>query len=64
MEYSNSKMQALIDEWIHSERDRAVLKKRLIDGYTFERISELFDLSVRQTKNIIYGAEQVLFRHL
>jgi len=64
MEYSNIKMQAIIDEWIHSERDRAILKKRLIDGLTFERIAEAFDLSVRQVKNIIYGAEQVLYRHL
>ncbi len=31
-EYTNSQIRALIDEYIHSERDREILKRRLIDG--------------------------------
>lgn len=64
MEYSNSFISMLIDEYIHSERDRAILKRRLIDGICFEPLAEEFDLSVRQTKNIIYKAQEKLFKHL
>ena len=64
MQYSNSQMKALIDEWIHSERDRAILHRRLVDGISFERLAEEFDLSVRYTKTVVYKNEQILFSHL
>lgn len=63
-EYSNSQISYLIDEWIHSERDRKILKLRYIDGLTFEKIAETSDMSVRQVKRIIYKSEMTLFRHL
>lgn len=59
-----SELEALIDEWIFSDRDRAILRRRLFDGVTYERLAEEFDLSVRQTKTIIYKAEDRLFRHI
>lgn len=62
MEYTNSEIRALIDEYIHNERNRAILKRRLIDGIVFERLAEEFDLSVRQTKNIIYREQEKLFK--
>lgn len=63
-DYTNSQIAFLIDEYIHSERDRRMLKRRLIDGICFEPLAEEFDLSVRQTKNIIYREQEKLFRHL
>jgi len=62
-EYSNSHIAELIDEWIHSERDRAIMKRRLIDGLTFERLAEEFDMSVRQVKRIVYKCSDSLFKH-
>lgn len=62
-ELSNSEIRRLIDEWIRSERDRDILKRRLLDGITYERIAEEFNLSVRQTKNIIYKSEIKVFAH-
>jgi DNA-directed RNA polymerase specialized sigma24 family protein len=64
MEYTNSQISALIDEYIHSERDRAILKRRLIDGICYEPLAEEFDLSVQRTKTIVYKAQEKLFRHL
>lgn len=63
-EYSNSEISAAIDEWIHSARDRAILKRRLIDGIPYEDIAEEFDLSTRHTKTIVYKQEDRLFKHL
>lgn len=59
-----SEWEKLIDEWIFSERDRAMLKRRLLDGITFERLSEEFNLSVQQTKTIIYKAQADLFKRI
>ena len=64
MEYTNSQMLELIREHIHSERDRLILRDRLIHGLTMERLSEKHGLSVRQIKNIIYKNERILFSKL
>ena len=64
MEYTNSQVRELIAEHIHSERDRKILERRLIDGITFERLAEEFDMSVRQIQNIVKKQESFLFKHL
>lgn len=56
-----SEWERLIDEWIFCERDRAILKRRLLDGICFEPLAEEFDMSVRQIKNIVYKAQDRLF---
>lgn len=64
--FSRSEINALIDEWIigkNAERDRAIIRRRLFDGITFEKLAEEFDLSVRQTKNIVYKTEKKIFSH-
>ena len=63
-EYTNSQMVALIEEYIHSERDRKILKRRLIDGICYEPLAEEFDLTPRQVKNIVYRLQEKLFRHI
>ena len=61
---SRSEWEHLIDEWIFSERDRAMLKRRLLDGVCFEPLAEEFNLSVQQTKTIIYKATERLIKRL
>lgn len=61
---SRSEWSKLIDEWIFNERDRELLKRRLLDGICFEPLSEEFGLSVRQTKNIVYKQEKRLFQKI
>lgn len=64
MDYINSEIAHAIDECIHSERDRAILKRKLIDGIFFEPLSEEFELSVRQTKNIVYRGKEKVFAYM
>lgn len=64
---SKTELDTLITEWIigkNAERDRAILRRRLFDGITFEKLSEEFGLSVRQTKVIVYKCEEKVFKHL
>lgn len=64
MEYTNSQIRELISEHIHSERDRRLLERRLIDGIVFERLGEEFEMSDRQVRRIVYKLQEQLFKHL
>lgn len=59
-----SEWENLIDEWIFNERDRQILKRRLLDGICYEPLAEEFDLSVQQTKSLVYKLQNKLFRHV
>ena len=63
-EYTNSQIASLINEHIHSERDRQILKRRLIDGRCYEPLAEEFGMSDRQIKRIVYKLQERLFKHL
>ena len=59
-----SEWENLIDEWIFNERDRAILKRRLLDGICYEPLAEEFNLSVQQTKHIVYRMQNKLFKKI
>ena len=50
---SNSELTVIIDEWIKNERDRRILKRRLIDGICFEPLAEEFNMSVQNVHRIV-----------
>jgi hypothetical protein len=58
---SRTTWECLIDDWVFNERDRKILKRRLLDGICFEPLAEEFDLSVRQVKAIVYKSQKRLF---
>lgn len=67
IDISRTEWELLIDEWIvgkNAERNRAILKRRLIDGICFEPLAEEFDLSVQQTKHIVYVLQNRLFKKI
>lgn len=53
--YTNSEMENIINEYIHSFRDRLVLKLVFIDNISYEKIAENqeVDLTPRQVANIV-----------
>ena len=61
---STSEVEHLIDEWVFNQRDRAILKRRLIDGITFEKLASEFDLSIIQVKRIVKKRQIELFKHI
>lgn len=64
--YTNSEMENIIDEYIHSARDRLVLKLCFIDGMSHEKISEYkeVDLTPRQVSNIVSKGSIVIAEQL
>ena len=64
MEYTNSQIRDLIAEYVHKERDRQILSRRLIDGITFDRLAEEFAMSNKQIRVIVHRQEENIFRHI
>ena len=50
---TNSELAELISEHIHSERDRQIMKLKLIDGLTYEKIAEIFEMSPRYVRSLV-----------
>ena len=61
---SRSVWEHLIDEWILSERYRGILKRKILDDWSHERIAEREGLSVNGVKKIIARCMNVLREHL
>lgn len=61
IQLDNSEIERRIDERIRHERNRRILKRRLIDGICYEPLAEEFELSVIQVKRIVYKFQDTIF---
>lgn len=66
--YNDVMLAEAIDHWVigmfNAERNRAILKRSMIDGIGFERIAEEFGMSRRQIANIVHKSQEKLFKHI
>lgn len=58
---TNSEIAEKISELIHSERDRNIMRMKLIDGLTYEKIAEIVDMTPRQIQNIVRFHKNCIF---
>ena len=63
-EYTNSQIITIIDDYVHNERDREILKRRFVDGICYEGLAYEFNLSVQRIKAIVYKQQEKIFKHL
>lgn len=61
IEYTNSSVARVIDEYIHSERDRAIIKRRLIDGLSIEDLAEKYNRSPRAMQRKVAKLQTEVF---
>ena len=59
--YSNFRLREIIEEYIHSERDRKILIRKYCDKRTMEQLAEEFDMSVSQIKRVITRDGIIIF---
>ena len=59
-----SEMEHIINEWVFNERDRSIMQRRLLDGVTYEKLAEEFNLSTQRIKSIVYKWQGSLLCHL
>ena len=67
IDLSRSEWENAIDQWLigkNSERNRKILKRRLLDGITYEKLAEDFDMSTQNVCSIIYKCQEQVFKHL
>ena len=57
-------IERLIGLYIFRERDREIMRRKLIDGLTFEQVADEFGMSPRGVKYVVYRGETIIFEHL
>lgn len=64
VDMNRAEIEEIIDQWIvgnRAERNRQIMKRRLIDGIRFDLLAEEFQLSEKQVKRVVYkGTEQII----
>lgn len=50
---TNSELNAMINERIHSKRDRNIMRRKMIDGITYEALAEEVGMSSRGVKYVV-----------
>jgi hypothetical protein len=63
-EHPKDELLEIIDQYIHHQRNREILKRKLLDGICYEELAEEFDLTPRQCKNIVKECQSIVFRKL
>lgn len=54
----------MIERWIFNDQHRQMLKKNLLDGWTYEHIAEEFEMSSRQVATLIPKLQNQLFKRI
>lgn len=61
---SYHELESIINEWVLSEKHRAMLKRNLLDDVPYRVIAEEFGYSDRQIARIIPELHKKLFKHI
>lgn len=61
---SNDDIDQAIELWVKGARNRKIMRDRLINTMTYEKIAEKYELSVRYIKTLIYRQEEIIFKHI
>ena len=62
--YSASVVEQLIDEYIHNERNKSILKDRFLCEIPFKELEDKYHLSDRQLKRIVKKADTIFIKLL
>ena len=61
---SKQQVLDLIESYIFNERNRQIVRRRLIDGVGYEDLAEEYCLSVNQVKTVCYKAIDKISAHI
>ena len=61
---STKEIEYLIEQYIHNQVHREILKRRLMDHVKFESLAEEFNYSTRHIKRIVYNSQDILYKRL
>lgn len=58
-----SEIVRIADDWIYKTRNKSLFLKK-IEGYTYEEVAEMYNLSVVRTKEIVKECLLIMSRHI
>ena len=61
---SKQQVLDLFDAYIFNERNRQIVRRRLLDGVLYEDLAEEYSLSVNQVKTMCYKAIEKISAHI
>ena len=64
LDLSRTEIEFLLMEWVHSKSYRDICRDKFLDGYTYERVAEMHDMSVRQVKRIVFDCKKKMASHI
>lgn len=59
--WSNFRFREIVEEYVHSERNRKILIRKYCDNRTIGQLAEEFELSETRIKSIIYDEGMIIF---
>lgn len=62
--YKNSDMCRAIEEYVHNQRHRELLRLRYCEGMTYEEIAEVVSFSPQHVRHICKHYKQILISSL
>lgn len=65
-ELSSEQIRELIELWVtgrNAERDRNILRRRLIDGLTYDSLAAEFEMSRNGIQGVVYKRIGQIFSH-
>ena len=62
-DYGNREAAEIIDEYIHDETHRKILKRRFCDKVKYEPLAEEFHISVSQLRRILDRGLREILKH-
>lgn len=62
-DYSNQRVCEVIDDYIHSARDREIILANLVDGVSYDELAGQYSLAYESIKDIMRKGRAALDRH-
>lgn len=62
-DYSNHRVREVIDEYIHSRRDRALILDNMVDGLSYDELAGKYQIAYESVRDVMRKGKEALDRH-
>jgi len=62
-DYSNHRVREVVEEFIHSARDRALILDNMVDGLSYDELAGKYSMSYESVKDVMKKGKTALDRH-
>jgi Mor family transcriptional regulator len=63
LDISKSQLNVLVEDYIYNARNKSLFMKK-VEGYTYEELSEMYNLSTVRTKEIVKECLDKISKHI